>query len=167
MHESFAGRSHPERVRTIFRRISNSAEGTGASRRPRARRRRQKAVPAGRLPQSAQDRSRARASPTGCGSTHRDAQLADTRACKDLHRFLRSAAWGHDVTQLLGALPAPHQAPPDLLERGKALDKHYLPARYPNGFAAGTPRQHYTRRDAERAVEDAEAIIAFCERSLS
>ncbi len=94
------------------------------------------------------------------------AQQAAEKACKALHLSLQSAAWGHDVTQLLVALPAGHQASADLLERAKALDKHYLPARYPNGFAAGTPRQHYTRRDAERAVEDAEAIIGFCQRSL-
>jgi HEPN domain-containing protein len=95
------------------------------------------------------------------------AQQAAEKACKALHLYLRSAAWGHDVTQLLGVLPAGHQPPSDLLDRAKALDKHYLPARYPNGFDAGTPRQHYTRREADQAITDAEAIIGFCRRSLA
>lgn len=52
------------------------------------------------------------------------------------------------------------------IELAKALDKHYLPARYPNGFAAGTPREHYTRREAEQAIADAEVVVEFCQRSL-
>lgn len=94
------------------------------------------------------------------------AQQAAEKACKALHLSLGSGAWGHDVTHLLGALPAGPQAPPDLVERAKALDKHYLPARYPNGFASGTPREHYTRREADQAITDAEAILEFCERSI-
>ena len=74
--------------------------------------------------------------------------------------------WGHDLTRLIELLPPSHRAPADLVDRGKALDKHYLPARYPNGFAAGTPREHYTGREAEQAIADADAIIEFCARSI-
>ena len=95
------------------------------------------------------------------------AQQAAEKACKALHLSLGSAAWGHDVTQLLALLPKACQAPSDLIELAKALDKHYLPARYPNGFAAGTPREHYTRREAEQAIADAGVIVEFCQRSLS
>lgn len=95
------------------------------------------------------------------------AQQAAEKACKALHLFSRSAAWGHDVTQLLSVLPPGCTAPVELIDRAKSLDKHYLPARYPNGFASGTPRQHYTRRDAVQAIEDAEAIVGFCERSIA
>jgi HEPN domain-containing protein len=95
------------------------------------------------------------------------AQQAAEKACKALHLFLGSSAWGHDVTDLLAHLPPEHQAPADLIDRAKRLDKHYLPARYPNGFAAGTPMEHYTRGEAEQAVADAEAILGFCHRSTS
>ncbi len=95
------------------------------------------------------------------------AQQAAEKACKALHLFLGGSTWGHDVTQLLTALPSANQAPPELTERAKRLDKHYLPARYPNGFAAGTPMEHYTRREAEDAIADAEAILDFCRRSIS
>jgi HEPN domain-containing protein len=86
------------------------------------------------------------------------AQQAAEKACKALHLALGGAAWGHDVTHLLEALPG-GMAGADLLDRAKALDKHYLPARYPSGFAAGTPHEHYTRREAEQAIADAEAIV--------
>jgi predicted nucleotidyltransferase len=47
------------------------------------------------------------------------------------------------------------------------LDKHYLPARDPSGFEAGTPRAHYTRRDAGPAIHDAEALVELCQRALA
>ena len=74
---------------------------------------------------------------------------------------------GHGVTQLLTGLPVTHQAAPQLLETARRLDRHYLPARYPNGFAAGTPRDHYSVGDAEQAIADAEAIVDFCRGSIS
>jgi HEPN domain-containing protein len=95
------------------------------------------------------------------------AQQAAEKACKALHLSLGGEAWGHDLTALLSALPADHRPPPELIDRGKELDKHYIPARYPNGFAAGVPRDHYTRREAQQAIEDAEEILAFCARSIS
>jgi HEPN domain-containing protein len=75
-------------------------------------------------------------------------------------------ACGHDLTALRSALPAERQPPADLLDRARALDKHYIPSRYPNGFAAGTPRDHYTAGEADQAIADGEAILEFCARSL-
>ena len=42
------------------------------------------------------------------------------------------------------------------------LDKHYIPTRYPNGFAEGYPGKLYTRGEAEGAIADAKTIIDFC-----
>ncbi len=95
------------------------------------------------------------------------AQQAAEKASKALHLYLGSATWGHDVTQLLSALPGTHRVPAELLERARRLDRHYLPARYPNGFDAGTPRDHYSRGDAGQAIADAESILEFCQRSIS
>ncbi len=94
------------------------------------------------------------------------AQQAAEKACKALHLSLGSDVWGHDLTALLSALPAAHRPLPELVDRAKGLDKHYIPSRYPNGFAEGTPRDHYTRRDAEQAVADAAAILEFCAHSI-
>ena len=54
----------------------------------------------------------------------------------------------------------------DLVDRAKALDKHYIPSRYPNGFDQGIPRDHCTAREAQAAIADAEAILEFCARSI-
>jgi HEPN domain-containing protein len=94
------------------------------------------------------------------------AQQAAEKACKALHMSRGGEAWGHDLTTLLSALPPEHRAPPDLLDQAKALDKHYVTSRYPNGFAEGIPRDHYIRREADQAMTDAEAIVEFCARSL-
>src|ERR1700704_5283084 len=94
------------------------------------------------------------------------AQQAAEKACKALHMSLGGDAWGHDLTALLGALSPEHQAEDDLVDRAKALDKHYIPSRYPNGFDQGTPLDHYTEREAETAIADAEAILEFCARSI-
>ncbi len=94
------------------------------------------------------------------------AQQAAEKACKALHLSLGSDAWGHDLMALLAALPAEQRPHPDLVDRAKGLDKHYLPSRYPTGFAQGTPRDHYTLREAEQAIADAAAVIEFCARSI-
>jgi HEPN domain-containing protein len=94
------------------------------------------------------------------------AQQAAEKACKALHLALGGDAWGHDLTALLAALPEGRRAPDNLVDRAKALDKHYIPARYPNGFAQGIPRDHYTQREADQAIADAEAILEFCARSI-
>ncbi len=74
--------------------------------------------------------------------------------------------WGHSVTALLESLPPDLQPPSDLLEAANRLDKHYIPTRYPNGFAQGYPGKLYTKGEAEAAVRDAEEIQSFCRRNL-
>ena len=74
--------------------------------------------------------------------------------------------WGHSVTALLSALaPALWDAPApggEMLDRGRRLDKHYVQPRYPNGFDSGVPGEYYTAGEADLAIADAEAILAFC-----
>lgn len=57
------------------------------------------------------------------------AQQAAEKACKALHLSLGGKARGHDLMALLGALPEGRRAPDDLVDRAKALDKHYIPSR--------------------------------------
>ena len=51
------------------------------------------------------------------------------------------------------------EAPPGLVEAASRLDKHYIPARYPNGFASGYPGKLYTRGEAEGAIADAQEVL--------
>jgi HEPN domain-containing protein len=68
------------------------------------------------------------------------AQQAAEKAAKAAHAALGQEAWGHVVTELLEALRS-HVPEIDstLLDRTRALDKLYIPTRYPNGLAAGPP----------------------------
>ncbi len=96
------------------------------------------------------------------------AQQAAEKAVKAAHAALGQEAWGHVVTELLDAL-GENAAGVDeaLLDRARALDKLYIPTRYPNGLAGGAPADFYTKPEAERAIADAEAIIGVCRRVLS
>lgn len=55
----------------------------------------------------------------------------------------------------------------ELIEKGKELDKHYIPPRYPNSVPEGAPMDYYTRGEAEKAIENGKAVIEFCEDRIS
>jgi HEPN domain-containing protein len=95
------------------------------------------------------------------------AQQGAEKGIKAVYQWLGAVAWGHSVTMLLANLPQPHRSPEVLVERAKALDKHYITTLYPNGFERGAPLDYYTLAEAERSIEDAEAIIRFCENLLA
>jgi HEPN domain-containing protein len=99
-----------------------------------------------------------------CFAAHQAAE----KAAKAVHDALGQEAWGHVVTELLDALRA-HEPGIDeaLLDRARALDKLYIPTRYPNGLAAGAPTDFYTRPEAERAIADAEIVLELCRGMLS
>lgn len=95
-------------------------------------------------------------------------QQAAEKAAKAAHAALGQEAWGHVVTELLDALrPSASDIDGELLDRARALDKLYIPTRYPNGLAGGAPADFYTRPEAERAIADAEAVLSVCRRVLS
>lgn len=91
---------------------------------------------------------------------------AAEKACKSVHTFRRGAVWSHDLPLLLESLPGDLAAPTELIARGNDLLRHYLHARYPTMFAAGTPHENYSRREADQAIADAEAVMEFCEGCL-
>lgn len=99
-----------------------------------------------------------------CFAAHQAAE----KALKAVFERSQQRAWGHTLTLLLRALgdESDVQIPPDLVERAKVLDKHYIPTRYPNGLEQGAPAEFYTRREAEDAIRDSEAILRFCNSLL-
>ena len=94
------------------------------------------------------------------------AQQAAEKALKALLLAQGGEPWGHLTTGLAEALPLSNSAPPDVLDAARRLDKHYIPARYPNGFADGYPGKLYTRGEAEQAIADATIVADFCRRQL-
>lgn len=87
---------------------------------------------------------------------------AAEKAVKALFQKLHLDAWGHAVSMLLTNLPLEARPEAALVDRAKGLDKHYIPTRYPNGFERGAPADYYTRKEAEEAIANAEAIVQFC-----
>jgi HEPN domain-containing protein len=88
-------------------------------------------------------------------------QQAAEKAVKSL--WFRGGAdpWGHSVTQLILLLPAEagREEMARLIPEAKALDKLYVPTRYPNGLPEMTPAEVYTDREARQAIAGAQAIV--------
>jgi len=97
-----------------------------------------------------------------CFAAHQAAE----KALKAAFQARGEEAWGHAVSELLTGLVREPASDP-LMTRAKALDKHYIPTRYPNGFPSGAPMDYYTAEDAAKAIEDAEAILRHCECVLA
>ena len=95
------------------------------------------------------------------------AHQAAEKAIKAVFQRRHLDAWGHTLSVLLENLPADAGPSADLVDSAKELDKHYIPTRYPNGFERGAPVDFYTRREAEQAIANAEAILAWCRSQIS
>ena len=95
------------------------------------------------------------------------AHQAAEKAVKALYQSLGAEARGYSVHALLDQLPVAHHPGGKLKEAAKALDKHYIPSRYPNSYSEGAPFEYYRKEEAQRAIGDAEQIIRFCEDHLA
>lgn len=94
-------------------------------------------------------------------------QQAAEKAAKAVFQKLGGEAWGHSVSDLLQVLAEEHEVPDDLVDAALELDKAYIPTRYPDAHPSGTPRQRYTKNEAERLVHHADQILQFCDDFLS
>ena len=94
------------------------------------------------------------------------AHQAAEKAIKAVFQRRHLDAWGHTLSVLLENLRVEGQSPTDLVEAAKELDKHYIPTRYPNGFERGAPVDFYTRREAEQAIANAEALLEWCRHQI-
>jgi len=99
------------------------------------------------------------------------AQQSAEFSLKALHHGLGLLGHGHSLSRLLMELRDKGLRFDEILiERAKALDKLYVPTRYPNVWAEGAPHEYYTRSDAEEAIRAAREIMGWVEevwRSLS
>jgi len=98
-----------------------------------------------------------------CFSAHQAAE----KALKACFQKLHGVVWGHTVSLLLSELPHDAGVGPSIVDKAKILDKHYIPARYPNGFDAGAPTDLYTAEEADTAIGIAGEIIEFCKGILA
>ena len=94
------------------------------------------------------------------------AQQCAEKAAKALVQFLHGAVRGHSVTDILSRLPAAHQPAPELLDSARELDKIYVTARYPNGFAAGAPADYFTENSSQQLIQHATHVLEFCRSKI-
>lgn len=94
------------------------------------------------------------------------AQQGAEKAVKAVFLYLHGEGWGHSVHGLLLALRNKIKISQKLLDTAKSLDKHYIPARYPNGFERGIPGDYYTEKDAKEAIQNGQKIIKFCQSCI-
>jgi HEPN domain-containing protein len=95
------------------------------------------------------------------------AQQAAEKAAKAVFQKTGGAAWGHSVADLLDALDDDYDVPDELMDAALELDKAYISTRYPDAHPSGTPRDRYTRKEAERLVDYADQILRFCQDLLA
>ncbi len=94
------------------------------------------------------------------------AEQAAQLAMKALLHGLGRGPWGHDLLRL-GAMAEEaglvlSDPVADALER---LARHYIPARYPDAHAAGSPATRYGHRASKEALFDGELVLAFADET--
>ena len=96
------------------------------------------------------------------------AQQAGQYALKALFsRGLGRPAYGHALTRLLGQLGEAGLAIKEETARaGQLLDRHYIPTRYPDAYAEGSPHEYYDDHTAMEAQHAAAQIIDWVENTL-
>lgn len=65
----------------------------------------------------------------------------------------------HSVKAFLSEITSKIPLPEDLVESAGRLDRHYIPARYPSAWPSLPPHKHYSKREAEEAVEIARRVL--------
>jgi HEPN domain-containing protein len=97
------------------------------------------------------------------------AQQSGEKAVKALWFFLGEAPWGHSIHKLIMDLPesAAREHMAKIQNDAAALDRFYIPTRYPNGLPDLTPGKYYFQKDAEFAIHIAGSIIALVKGTVA
>jgi amidophosphoribosyltransferase len=95
------------------------------------------------------------------------AQQAAEKGVKAVYQSKGGSAIGHGIGSLLRGLE--NRVPPsgEILKAAKMLDGYYIPSRYPDGMAQGTPADHFDKEDADGAIRSAGEILRFCQDILA
>jgi HEPN domain-containing protein len=97
-----------------------------------------------------------------CFSAEQSAQLA----VKALLHGLGLGPWGHDLVGLGARVgDAGLEIPEPVHEALLRLSRHYMPARYPDAHAAGSPGDRYGASDAAQALDDARAVLGLVDQA--
>lgn len=92
------------------------------------------------------------------------AQQAGEKALKAVWLSQDADPWGHSLGRLVREMPeGPRECFAPLLDTALALDKLYIPTRYPDALAELTPAEAYTQAEARAALAQAETILKAAE----
>ncbi len=82
------------------------------------------------------------------------AQQCAEKAAKALWYLIGADPWGHSIQALIEDFPLRDRLDnvEALIERAAALDRFYIPTRYPNGLPDLTPGETYFPADSARAI---------------
>lgn len=96
-------------------------------------------------------------------------QQAAEKALKAYWLYHSSRPRGNSLLKLIEDFPDDElrNAISPLLPQAKALDKLYIPTRYPNGLPDSIPSGVYTEPEARSAVESARQVIESVESVIS
>lgn len=96
--------------------------------------------------------------------------LAQQAAEKALKAFLYAQGaervWGHSVIELCDDACRFNADFNNIKPAAAALDKYYIPTRYPDGLPGGIPSEAYQEEDATIAIDKTSRIIAFIEKKI-
>ena len=84
-----------------------------------------------------------------------------------MHLKLGQEAWGHVVAKLLRELPAQVSVSEEIIDKARVLDNFYIPARYPNSHAEGSPFEHFGALQSGEALKYAREIIEFAHSQMA
>ena len=95
-------------------------------------------------------------------------QQAAEKAVKAVHYAAGArSVLGHSVRMLIERLDPRVSTLDDLIESARELDLYYVPTRYPNGLDLGTPREAFSRTQAEKATGLTEALVTAAAEWIS
>lgn len=95
------------------------------------------------------------------------AQQAAEYAVKGLLYGFGSIPTGHSITRLIERLRRRKIDVSTIASHARLLDRHYIPARYPNLHPEGAPYEYYDEETAKEALKSAETIINFVKKAAS
>ena len=77
-------------------------------------------------------------------------QQAGEKALKAVFQKLGGEAWDHSIVDLLRTWQERMEVPAELHTSAVNPDRYYIPSRYPNGWAAGSPADYFTSDSIDR-----------------